>query len=229
MVRGAKDSMGYFSGIFLAVVVLFHGAVEAQERGNCLRFGSISAKVHQQLSVQIASHLTKNGVCVDILYAPQKRLTALMLNKYLDGEFLRTPAYEKQIKSVAFMVNPAVISVKGVLVVESLAYRTQTDLQDKKIGYVRGANWVMDHVSASTRLIAVSQLSQLPEMARKGRIDGFFTNELSWQDLAPRYLTLRTVKVSDLSAHIWLRHEYADIGERISNILKQLDLKALSQ
>lgn len=229
MVRGAKDSMGYFSGIFLAVVVLFHGAVEAQERGNCLRFGSISAKIHQQLSVQIASHLTKNGVCVDILYAPQKRLTALLLNKDLDGEFLRTPAYERQIKSVAFMVHPAIMSAKGVLVVENPAYRTQADIQEKNIGYVRGTNWVMDHVSASTRLIAVSQLSQLPEMVRKGRIDGFFINEVSWQDLAPRYPTLRAIEVSDLSAHIWLRHEYADIGERISNIVKQLDLKALSQ
>lgn len=221
--------MGYFSGIFLAVVVLFHGAVEAQERGNCLRFGSIVAKVHQQLSIQVASHLTKNGVCVEILYAPQKRLTALLLNKELDGEFLRTPAYEKQIKSVAFMLHPAIMSTKGVLVVENPAYRTLADVVTKNIGYVRGTNWARDQVSDPKHLVAVSHLSQLPEMVLKGRIDGFFINELSWQDLAPRYPTLRTIKINDLSAHIWLRNEYADLGERISNILKQLDLTALSQ
>jgi ABC-type amino acid transport substrate-binding protein len=127
------------------------------------------------------------------------------------------------------MINPPIMTAKGVLVVEDSPYRKQIDRVGGAMGYVRGTNWVMDQVSDPTRLVAVSQLSQLPEMLRKGRIDGFFINEVSWQDLAPRYPTLRAIEVSDLSAHIWLRHEYADLGERISNIVKQLDLKALSQ
>lgn len=221
--------MGYFSAFFLVVFFSFQGHSVAQDRGHCLRFGAIGEKVHRQLSIKVASSLTKSGLCVEILYAPHKRLTALLLNKELDGEFLRNPSYGKQVKSVAFMISPPIMTAKGVLVVENSPYRKQIDHVGRAMGYVRGTNWVMDQVSDPTRLVAVSQLSQLPEMVRKGRIDGFFINEVSWQDLAPRYPTLRAIEVSDLSAHIWLRHEYADLGERISNIVKQLDLKALSQ
>lgn len=220
--------MGYFSVLLFAAFCWFHSAAVAGERANCLRFGSLAAKKHQELSVRIAAALTEDGLCVEVLYAPQKRLTSLLLTKALDGEFLRTPSYVEQVKSVAFMINPPILSAKGLLMVENPAYHQLEDIMEQNIGYVRGTGWVKDHIEDTARLIAVTQVSQLAEMLRKRRIGGFFTNEVSWQELAPRYPTLRAIEVTDLSAHIWLRHEYADLGERLSKILKNLDLKTLS-
>lgn len=199
----------------------------AQEK--CLVLGAVS---HDRLSLianQVSVHLHKSGICNHAKFGPEKRITSLLLNKKIDGELLRVPAYGKKVSHVAIKVETPVLKANGLLVVQNINHNSLYSLQGNPVGIIRGQQWASQAVEYMNNVIEVSDYLQLPEMMKVNRIAGFLIDDITWKTMLANYPEFHTFFIEDLSAHIWLLKEHASRVPAISEALKNLDVNTITK
>lgn len=200
-----------------------------QAEGTCLVFGVPNHARHIELTNIISAAFDQAGICHQIKYAPSKRLTLLLKNGQIDGEFIRTMDYGAVVGDIAAPIDFPILTVPGVLITKYKNVRSLYDVEGDAVAIVRGHQWAVNEVAHLGNVMEVSDFNQLPELLGKDRIVGFLANEASWSEYKDKYPGFYTSFVRNLSAYIWLLRTHKDQEAKIIEALKNLDLEGFKK
>lgn len=196
---------------------------QTDDTSTCLRLSDLSVGTGDSvLFDNVATALTRAGICLERLRVPASRGTQMLLHGELDGEMLRVSSYVGLVGEVAFPVEEPVYRYTGSVITDDPEITAAADLVGRPVAAIRGLRW-SDRVITEEGLdqvIPVDNGDQLRDLLLRDRVDAILWGGPGLAR-AEELAAFRKIPVYHTTLHIYLRKEHRSWAPAIEDALRQ--------